>query len=95
MTKKCCLCETDCEYEPRLRKNPSDPVLFRHYECNQCGEFLISITAQTAGKEKLAKFACQRNSETYKSFVLYTEDAELQEISNKDQWVRFKLKTDP
>lgn len=95
-TPKCCLCETPCEYHCIIRQNPLDPPIFHHYKCDNCGEFLISIevavTSRPAEKEKICKFACQRKTETDKpkTFVLYVNDAELQELSNKDRFDLFQ-----
>ena len=92
-TKKCYLCGKVSKYEWIVRQNPCDPALLHHYECDNCGEFFISITTEvessTAKKEKVAKFACQRRTETHKPFLLYTDDAELQELSNKDRYDLF------
>ena len=90
-TQKCCLCETPCEY------HCISPIL-HHYKCDNCGEFLISTFVQVerlharAEKEKVAKFACQRKTETDKPkpFVLYVDAAELHELSNKDRFDLFQ-----
>jgi len=96
ISEKCCLCGTACKYEWIVRQNPRDPALLSHYECDNCGEFVISIKVRVesfpAEKEKVAKFAYQRKTSTDKTkpFVLYADHAELQELSNKDRFDLFQ-----
>ncbi len=91
---KCYLCGAACEYEWIVRKNHLDPSLLSFYNCGNCGEFFISITVKTkilpVEKEKVARFAYRRKTETSKPFVLYADDEELQEFSGKGHCDLFK-----
>jgi DNA-directed RNA polymerase subunit M/transcription elongation factor TFIIS len=91
---KCYLCGEACEYEWIVRQNYLDPSLLSFYNCGNCGEFFIPMTVKTVilpvEKEKVAKFAYGRKTETSKPFVLYADDEELQEFSGKDHCDLFK-----